>query len=249
MTDGGTSSRISPETVGLLRPIGHWDAVYTWKRETVGTWSLSTGWQSLPRVQQGTHKCWNMLIHSWKSSGTESNEAQLLATLTVLKKSLIATCFVSNSRPSLTENYHRPPGKKTLTWQRPVVSAGGQKAQNRDWYQKPQASIQSEGPMRWPQPVADIGQGQMAENQLQIEQVHLESLVSHDLSIDSPLGPAGDLLQHGPQHVLHLHHSVPSPVPERKRTRFATVFTIQGVLQATGLLSSCKTIASLRADK
>ena len=190
-----------------------------------------------------------MLIYSWRSSRTESNEAGLLATLTALEKSLIMICFVSYSRPSLTEDYHRPPGTNILTWQRPVVSAGGQKAQNHDWYQMPQASIQSEGPMRWPQLVADIGQGQTAENQLQTEQVHLESLVSRDLSIDSPLGPAGDLLQHDPQHVLHLHHSVPSPVPERKRTNSATAFTIQAVLQASGLLSSCKTTASLRADK
>lgn len=249
MIDGGTSSRISPETVGLLRPTGHWDAVYTWKRETVGTWSLSAGWQSLPRVQRDTRKCQNMLIYSWWSSRTESNEAWLFATLTALEKLLITTCFVSNSRPSLTEDYHRPPGKKILTWQRPVVSAGGQKAQNHDWYQRPQASIQSEGPMRWPQLVVDIGQGQTAENQLQIEQVPLESLVSRDLSIGSLLGPAEDLLQHGPQHVLHLHHSVPSPVPARNRTNCATAFTMQAVLQAAGLLSSCKTIASLRADK
>lgn len=44
MTDGETSSRISPETGDLPRPAGHWDAVCTWKRETVATWSLSTGW-------------------------------------------------------------------------------------------------------------------------------------------------------------------------------------------------------------
>lgn len=131
-TDGGTSSRISPETVGLLRPIGHWDAAYTWKRETVGMWSPPTWWQSLPRVQQDTHKCWNMLIYSWRPSRTESNEAGLLTTLTALEKLHIMTCFVSNYRPSLTEDYHRPPGKRTLTWQRPVVSAGGQKAQNHD---------------------------------------------------------------------------------------------------------------------
>lgn len=132
MIDGGTSSRISPERVGLLKPIGHWDAVYTWKREIVGMWSPPTGWQSLPRVQQDTHKCWNMLIYSWRSSRTECNEAGLLTTLTVLEKLHITTCFVSNSRPALTEDYHRPPGNRILTWQRPVVSAGGQKAQNHD---------------------------------------------------------------------------------------------------------------------
>lgn len=47
--------------------------------------------------------------------GTEYNEAELLATLNALEKPLIKICFVSNSRPPLTEDYHRPPGKKILT--------------------------------------------------------------------------------------------------------------------------------------
>lgn len=221
MTDGGTSSRISPETVGLLRPIGHWDAAYTWKRETVATfyWVVIN-----PKSPTGDTNVQTCLFTLKDLQGTEYNEAELLATLNALEKPLIRICFVSNSRPPLTEDYHRPPGKKILTWRRPVVSAGGQKDQNHDWYRKPQASIQSEGPMRWPQLVADIGQGQMAESQLQIEQVHLEFLASHDLSIDSPLGPAEDPLQRGPRHVLHLRHSVPWPAPEEDKLCYSFHF-------------------------